>query len=90
MPGQRHPVAVAVSFVLEPMPEVVQLRAVALQFADQLGRRNSLGNPAHNQDEAARPPFGAVQGRLGEGVEDSTAIASTVIGHRSAMATMNL
>ncbi len=84
---ERYPIAVAVGEVLEPMPEVVQLRAVTLEFAGQLGRRNSLGNPTHDQDQLTGPPLGAVQSGLGEGVEDPPAMATAVIEHRCTVAT---
>ena len=72
------------------MPEVVQLRAVTLQFAGQLRRRDPLGDPPQDQDQLAGPSLRTVQGRLGEGVEDSLAMATAIIEHRRTVATMSL
>src|SRR3954454_9014969 len=48
---QRHPVAVPEGQVLEPVPQVQQLRAVALQLPGQLGGGDTLCEPADDQHE---------------------------------------
>ena len=61
---QRHPVAVPEGQVLEPVPQVQQLRAVALQLAGELGGGDALGDPADDQDQFDGPPLDAVEGRV--------------------------
>src|SRR5262249_13047403 len=48
---QRHDVAVAEGQILEPVPQVQQLRAVAAQLAGQLGGGDTLGETAEDQDQ---------------------------------------
>src|ERR1700733_3233071 len=57
---QRHDVTVAGGEILEPVPQVQQLRAVASQLAGQLGGRDALGEAPDDQDQFAGPAFGAV------------------------------
>jgi hypothetical protein len=87
---QRHPVAVPEGQALQAVPEVQQLRAIAVQLAGQLGRRDALGDPSHDQDQPARPSLGAMQGGLGEGVEDPLAMAAAaLVEYRGAVATVD-
>jgi hypothetical protein len=67
------------------MAEAQQLRAVAVQLAGQLGRRHALGEPTHDQDQHDGSPFGPVQGRSGEGVEDSPASLAAEVEDRGAV-----
>jgi len=67
------------------MAEAQQLRAIAPQLAGQLGRRYPLGEPAHDQDQLDGSPFGRVQGRAGEGIEDPPARRAAEVEDRGAM-----
>jgi hypothetical protein len=72
--------------VLEPVPQVQELRAVAAQLAGQLGGGGALGEAAEDQDQLAGAAAEAVQGRAGEGVEDPAAVAAAEVGDRGATA----
>jgi hypothetical protein len=82
---QRVAVQPQPSVVLEAVPQLEQVLAVAAQLAGQLGRRGRLGHPAEDQQELGRRPPDALQGRRGEGVEDAAAVAALVVDHRVAM-----
>ena len=86
---QRHPVAVPEGGVLEPVPQCEQLRAVAFELPRQLRGGHSLGDPSHDQGQFAGPSPGAVEGRVGEGVEHPAAVAAAVVQHRGAAAAMD-
>jgi hypothetical protein len=86
---QRHDVAVAEGEILESVPQVQEFRAVAAQFAGQLGGGDALGEAAEDQDQFAGPALGAVQGRAGEGVEDPTAVAAAEVQDRVAATAMD-
>src|SRR5436305_3588545 len=75
---QRHPVAVAERQVLEPVPQVQQLRAVAFQLTGEPGGGDTLCDPADDQDQLDWPPLDAAEGRVREGVEHPPAVAATV------------
>jgi hypothetical protein len=80
---------VAEGEVLEPVPQVQEFRAVAVQLAGQLGGGDPLGEAADDQDQFAGPALGAVQGRAGEGVEDPMAVAAAEVQDRVAAATVD-
>src|SRR3954451_9888917 len=63
---QWHPVAVPEGQVLQPVPQVQQLRSVALQLTGELGGGNSLGDPADDQHHFHGPPLAPVEGRVRE------------------------
>jgi hypothetical protein len=86
---QWHHVAIAEGEVLEPVPQIQELRAVAAQLAGQLGGGDALGEAADDQDQFAGPALDAVQGRAGEGVEDPMAVAAAEVQHRVAAATVD-
>jgi hypothetical protein len=86
---QRHDVAVAEGQVLEAVPQVEQLRAVAAQLAGQLGGGHPLGEAAEDQDQFPGPALDAAQGRAGEGVEDPVAVAAAEVQDRVAAPTVN-
>jgi hypothetical protein len=83
---QRHPVAIPKGQVLESVPQVQQLGAVATQLARQLGGGYALGEAADDQYQFAGPPLDAMQGRVGEGVEDPLAVAAAEVQDRVAAA----
>jgi hypothetical protein len=83
---QRHQIAIAKGQVLESVPQVQQLGAVAIQLARQLGGGDALGEAADDQYQLAGPPLEAMQGRVGEGVEDPLAVAATEVQDRVAAA----
>jgi hypothetical protein len=83
---QRHPVAIAKGQVLESVPQVQQLGAVATQLARQLGGGDALGEAADDQYQLAGPPLNAMQGRVGEGIEDPPAVAAAEVQDRVAAA----
>jgi hypothetical protein len=83
---QRHPVAIPKGQVLESVPQVQQLGAVAIQLPRQLGGGDALGKTADDQYQLAGPPLEAMQGRAGEGVEDPLAVAATEVQDRVAAA----
>ena len=74
---------------MEPVPQVQEFRAVAAQFAGQLGGGDALGEAADDQDQFTGPALGAAQGRAGEGVEDPVAVAAAEVQDRVAAATMD-
>src|SRR5262245_14638730 len=74
---QRHDVPIAGGRVLEPVPQLQQLRAIAVQLAGQLRRGDALGEATNDQGQLPGSPLGAVQDRPGEGVEDAAAVAAT-------------
>src|SRR4051794_32178468 len=86
---QRHPVAVPEGQVLEPVPQVQQLRAVALQLPGQLCGGDTLCEPADDQHEFGRPPLDPVEGRVGEGVEHPPAVAAPVVQDRGSAAAVD-
>jgi len=86
---QRHDVAVAVGEILEPVPQVQQLRAVAVQLAGELGGGHALSEAADDQDQFPGPALDAVQGGAGEGVEDAVAVAAAEVQDRVAAAAMD-
>jgi hypothetical protein len=86
---QRHEVAVAEGQILEAVPQVQQLRAVAAQLAGQLGGRDTLGETAEDQDQFPGPALDAAQGRAGEGVEDPVAMAAAEVQDRVAAPTVD-
>lgn len=71
------------------MPQVQQLRAVAVQLAGQLGGGDSLGEAAYDQDQFPGPALIALQRRGGEDVEDAVAVATAEVQHRVAAAAMD-
>jgi hypothetical protein len=86
---QRQSVPIPRGCVLEAVPEVEQLGAVASEFAGQSGGGGALGDATHDQDQFAGPASEAVEDRAGEGVEDPAAVAAAEIEDRGAMATMD-
>src|SRR5262249_7357565 len=86
---QRHDVAIAVGRALEPVPQLQQLGAVAVQLAGQSRRGDALGEAADDQHQLPRPPPGAVQDRPGEGVEDAVAVPAAIIARRGATTAMD-
>jgi hypothetical protein len=86
---QRHDVAVAEGEILEPVPQVQQLRAVAAQLAGQSGGGDPLGEAADDQDQLVGPALDAVQGGPGEGVEDPAAVAAAEVQDRVAAPTVD-
>ena len=80
-----HDIPIPVGEVLQPVPRLQQLRAVAAQLAGQLGGGDALGEAADDQGQLPGPPLGAVQDRPGEGVEDAVAVAAAIIARRGAM-----
>jgi hypothetical protein len=83
---QRHQVAIPKGQVLESVPQVQQLGAVAIQLPRQLGGGDALGKTADDQYQLAGPPLEAMQSRAGEGVEDPLAVAATEVQDRVAAA----
>jgi hypothetical protein len=83
---QRHQVAIPKGQVLESVPQVQQLGAVAIQLPRQLGGGDALGKTADDQYQLAGPPLEAMQGSAGEGVEDPLAVAATEVQDRVAAA----
>jgi len=83
---QRHPVAIAKGQILESVPQVQQLGAVAIQLARQLGGGDALGETAEDQYQRAGLSLDAMQSRAGEGVEDPFAVAATEVQDRVAAA----
>jgi hypothetical protein len=83
---QRHQVAILKGQVLESVPQVQQLGAVAIQLARQLGGGDALGEATDDQYQLAGPPLDAMQGRAGEGVEDPLAVAAAEVQDRVAAA----
>jgi hypothetical protein len=71
------------------MPQIQQLRAVALQLTGELGGGNSLGHPADDQDQFGGPPLDAVESCVREGVEHPFAVAATVVQYGGASAPVN-
>src|SRR3954451_18245757 len=63
---QGHPVAVPEGQVLQPVPQVQQLRAVALQLTGELRGGDPLGDSADDQDQFDGPPLDPVEGRVRE------------------------
>ena len=86
---QRHPVPVVEGQALEPVSQPQQLRAIAAQLAGQLRGGHALGETADNQDQLPGPPFDAVQGRPGEGVEDPLAVPAAEVQDRVAAAAVD-
>jgi hypothetical protein len=74
---------------LQAVPEVEQFRAVAVQFAGQLGGGDALGEPADDQDQLAGPTLDAVQGRAGEGIEHPAAMAAPEVQDGGAAAAVD-
>jgi hypothetical protein len=66
------------------VPQVQELRAVAVQLAGQSGGGDALGEAADDQDDFPRPALDAVQGGAGEGVEDAVAMAAAEVQDRVA------
>jgi hypothetical protein len=83
---QRHQIAIPKGQVLESVPQVQQLGAVAIQLARQLGGGDALGEAAEDQYQFAGPPLEAMQGRVGKGVEDPLAVAAAEVQDRVAAA----
>jgi hypothetical protein len=83
---QRHQVAIPKGQVLESVPQVQQLGAVAIQLPRQLGGGDALGKTADDQYQLAGPPLEAMQSSAGEGVEDPLAVAATEVQDRVAAA----
>jgi hypothetical protein len=75
--------------MLEPVPQVQEFRAVAVQLAGQLGGGDALGEATDDQDQLPGPALGAVQGRAGKGVEDPVAVAAPEVQHRVAATTVD-
>lgn len=75
--------------VLEPVPQVQELRAVAAQLAGQLGGGDALGEAADDQDQFMGPAPVAVQGRAGEDIEDAVAVAAAEVEDRFAAPAMD-
>jgi hypothetical protein len=86
---QRHPVAIPKGQVLQSVPQVQQLGAVAIQLPRQLGGGDALGEAADDQYQLAGPRLEAMQGRAGEGVEDPLAVAAAEVQDRVAAAAMD-
>ena len=77
------------ALLLEPVPQLQQVLAVAAQLAGQLGRGGRLGDAAEDQQQLGRRPPDALQGRAGEGVEDAAAVAALVVEDRVAVAAVD-
>jgi hypothetical protein len=71
------------------VPQVQELRAVAVQLAGQSGGGDALGEAADDQDPFPGSALDAVQGRAGKGVEDPATVAAARVQHRVAAATMD-
>src|SRR5262245_4271655 len=87
--AQRVAVQAQGGVVLEPVPQLEQVLAVAAQLAGHPGRRLGLGDAAEDQQQLRRRPADAPQGRAGEGVEDAAAAAALEVDHRVAMAAVD-
>jgi hypothetical protein len=66
------------------VPQIQELRAVAVQLAGQLGGGDALGEAADDQDQFSRSALDAVQGRAGKGVEDPATVAAAKVQDRIA------
>src|SRR3954469_7666849 len=86
---QGHPVAVPEGQVLQPVSQVQQPRAVALQLTGELRGGDPLGDPADDQDQFDGPPLDSVEGRAGEGIEHPLAMAAAVVQDRGASAAVD-
>jgi len=75
--------------VLDAMAEHVQLGAVAVETAGQLGGGDAPGDAAEDEDQLRGAAVGALQGRAGEGVEGPPAGLAAVVEHRGPMAAMH-
>jgi hypothetical protein len=75
--------------LLEAMPQVQQVPAVAAQFAGQLCRRDALGDPAKDQDDLRWLALGPLEDGAGPGIEDAAAMAALIVEHRGAVAAMD-
>jgi hypothetical protein len=71
------------------MAQPEQLLAVAAQLAGELGGRDALDDAAEDQHQLDDRPPGAVQGRAGEGVEDTAADRAAVVEDGGAVAAMD-
>ena len=71
------------------MTQVVQGRAIALEFAGQLGRGYALGDAAEDQDQLGDGPLRSLERTGGEKVEDPPAAVAAVVDDRAAMAAMD-
>jgi hypothetical protein len=82
-------VSEAVSRVLEPVPQLEQLLAVAAQLAGELGGGHPLGDASEDHHQLDGPPLGALKERPSEGVEHPPAARATVIDDRVAVAVVD-
>lgn len=71
------------------MPQLQQMFAVTTQFAGQLGRGNSLTDPADNQHQLRRTTMSPRQRGPGPGIEHPAAPPAPIVQHRLPMATMH-
>jgi hypothetical protein len=71
------------------VPQVQQLRAVAVQLAGLSGGGDALGEAADDQDQFPRPALDAVQDGAGKGVEDAVAVAAADVQDRVAAAAVD-
>jgi len=71
------------------VPQLEQVLAVAALLARHAGRRLGLGDAAQDQQQLRRRPPRPVQGRAGEGVEDSATAAALVVEDRVAVPAMD-
>ena len=70
---------------LEAMPQLEQLRAIAIQLAREPGGGHALGDAADDQEQLGGRPAHPVECRAGEGVEDPATMAAAIVEDRGAV-----
>lgn len=75
--------------LLEAVPQLQQVLAVAAQLAGHLGGGLALGDAAEDQEELGGAAMRPLQKGPGPGVEDATAVAALVVEDRLAVAVVN-
>jgi hypothetical protein len=88
--AQRVAVQFHPGVLLEAVPQLQEVLAVAAQLAGQLRRGDTLGEAAEDQHDLGGTPVRAFQCGAGEGVEDTAAGGAAVVEDRGAVAAMDV
>ncbi len=74
---------------LEAVAQLQQVLAVAAEFTSHPGRGFTRGHAVEDQQDLRRAAVRALQDGAGEGVEDTTAVATLVVQDRLATAAVD-
>jgi len=87
--AQRVAVQPTPRLLLEAVPELEEVLAVAAQLAGHLGGGLAVGDAPEDQEDLRGAAMRPLQGGSGPGVEDAAAVAALIVQHGVAVAVVD-